>query len=246
MGVARSASALPVPVEKPQGYEVQRPIMKEMDPLAPPERLPEDMTLYTTQPSIAMNATPANHEGWTECLLYPQVKALILATPGFPARLLKPSAPNYRLVPIPDKGQGLVSTANIHASDLILSERPLTLTPASASLSKFRFLRELSAKEKYLAALYEWEHSLKILFDRLHPDYQAAFMALANSHQHDGSGPIMGIIRTNGMGVRFLEPGKYSTEAPQPGDKGMYTAVCKEISRLNHRSASVAHFAIEV
>jgi hypothetical protein len=25
----------------------------------------------------------------------------------------------------------------------------------------------------------------------------------------------------------------------------MYTAVCKEISRLNHRSASVPHFAIE-
>jgi hypothetical protein len=219
--------------------------MKEMDPLASPESLPEDMTLYTTQPSIAMNATPANHEGWTECLLYPQVKALILATPGFPARLLRPSAPKYRLVPIPDKGQGLVSTANIHASDLILSERPLTLTPASTGLSKFRFLRELSAKEKYLAALYEWEHSLKILFDRLHPDYQAAFMALANSHQHDGSGPISGIIRTNGMGVSFLEPGKYRTEKPQPGDKGMYTAVCKEISRLNHRSASVPHFAIE-
>jgi hypothetical protein len=209
--------------------------MKERDALAPTEGLDENIALYTTQPSITMNATPADFpDGWTECLLYPDVKALILATPGFPASLIRPSSCKYRLASTPDKGFGLFSTEKIHAGDLILSERPLTLVPACIS-TQVRFLKELTAQEKFLAQIYEWEQTLKILFDRLHPDYQAAFMALANSHQHDGSGPIGGIIRTNALGVFCLQTGRYSAEEQRTYRRGIYSAVCKEISRLNHR-----------
>jgi hypothetical protein len=53
-------------------------------------------------------------------------------------------------------------------------------------------------------------------------------MALANSHKEDGSGPIVGITRTNGLGISGLRPGV---------DDGtnMYVAILKDISRLNHR-----------
>ncbi|KAJ7270069.1 hypothetical protein B0H12DRAFT_1009152 [Mycena haematopus] len=218
--------------------------MKERDALAPTEGLPDDMALYTTQPSIFMNTTPANYpDGWTECLVYPDVKSYILATPGFPAPILRPSALKYRLAPSPDKGLGLFSTAEIHKNDLILSERPLTLTPSSMG-TPMRFLRELTAQEQYRATVYEWEKTLKVLFDRLYPYYREAFMALANSHQHDGSGPVGGIIRTNSLGVS-LPPDKYSVEEQRKG-KGMYSAVCKEISRLNHSCSpnTLAHFDV--
>ncbi|KAF8146859.1 hypothetical protein K438DRAFT_1626949 [Mycena galopus ATCC 62051] len=192
-----------------------------------------------------MDTTLAEYpDGWTECLIYPDAKAFILATPGFPAPILKPSSLKYRLAPIPDKGQGLVSTAQIRAGDVILSERPLTIAPI-AMISDIRFMKELTAQEKYLASIYEWEQTLKLMFDRLHPDYQAAFMALANSHKHDGSGPILSVIRTNGLGL-LLPVGKYSVEEQETLGKGRYSAVCKEISRLNHSCSpnTIAHFDV--
>ncbi|KAJ6593405.1 hypothetical protein B0H19DRAFT_1090194 [Mycena capillaripes] len=227
LGIAQNAG-------RPEGYEVEKRVMKELDALAPPENLDKNTLLYTTQPSVNMDTTPADFpDGWTECFLDADVKGLILATPGFPAPLLHPYSRKYRLAPSSDKGHGLFSIGKIQAGDLILSERPLTLTPTCFG-SSVRFVKELTAQEKYRAALYEWEQQLKFLFDRLHPDYQAAFMALANSHKHDGSGPIGGVIRTNGLGVECLQTGRYSVEEQQKLRRGVYNAVCKEISRLNH------------
>ncbi|KAF8146866.1 hypothetical protein K438DRAFT_1689322 [Mycena galopus ATCC 62051] len=231
--------------DRPEGYEATPRIAEEVAANAPLEGLPENMLLYTSQPSKLMSATPANSpDGWTECMMYPDAKAFILATPGFPAPILRPSSLKYRLTPIPDKGQGLVSTAQLRACDLILSERPLTMT-LTASGIPIRFPKAFTAREKYLAAIYEWEQNLKLMFDRLHPDYQAAFMALANSHKHDGSGPILGVIRTNGLGL-VLPVGKYTVEEQETLYKGRYTAVCKEISRANHSCSpnTTAHFDI--
>ncbi|KAJ7030011.1 hypothetical protein C8F04DRAFT_1115032 [Mycena alexandri] len=219
---------------RPDGYKTREIVHREVDPLAPPEIFEEDMTMYTTQPSVTMDASPVKFpDGWTECLLYPDVKALILATPGFPSALTRPSSCKYRLSPTPGKGHGLFSISPIRANDLIISERPLTLVPAWQGIS-IRLLREMTMQEKIQIQAYEWEQQLKVLFDRLHPDYQAAFVKLANSHQHDGSGPIAGIMRTNGLGVSCLQTGRYTAEEQQKHRKGYYTAVCKEISRLNH------------
>ncbi|KAJ7747769.1 hypothetical protein B0H16DRAFT_1554505 [Mycena metata] len=219
---------------RPEGYETQKLVHREIDPLAPPEVFEEGTTMYTTQPSVTMDASPAKFpDGWTECLLDPDVKALILATPGFPSPLIRPSSCKYRLSPTPGKGHGLFSTYRIRANDLIICERPLTLVPAWMRIS-VRFLREMTDQEKAQMQLYEWEQQLKVLFDRLHPDYQAAFVKLANSHQRDGSGPIAGIMRTNGLGVKCLQTGRYPEEEQRKYRKGIYTAVCKEISRLNH------------
>ncbi|KAJ6589940.1 hypothetical protein DFH09DRAFT_1140480 [Mycena vulgaris] len=232
---------------KPEGYETTRQKgMKELDPFAPTGNYDKDVLLYTTQPSIFMGDTPADFpDGWTECLLHADAKALILATPGFPSPLVRPSSTKYRLTSSPDKGLGLFSIGKICAGDLILSERPLTLVPTCTS-TKIRFLRPFTADEKLQTQLYEWEQTLKVLFDRMHPEYQAAFMGLANSHQQDGSGPLGGIIRTNGLGVESLQTGRFSAEEQRTRRQGIYSAVCKEISRLNHSCSpnTVTYFDI--
>ncbi|KAJ7503037.1 hypothetical protein B0H11DRAFT_1987551 [Mycena galericulata] len=207
---------------RPDGYEARETILKERDALAPTEDFPD---------------------GWTECLLYPDTKSLILTTPGFPAPLVQPSSCSYRLAPSPDKGQGLFCTRKLSAGDLILSERPLTITPAWIA-RQMRFSRKLTAEEMFQAQVYEWEQTLKVLFDRLHPDYKTAFMALANSHESDGSGPIGGRIRTNGLGVHCLQTGRFTAEEERTSRQGVYSAVCRQISRLNHSCSpnTIAHF----
>ncbi|KAJ7686584.1 hypothetical protein B0H17DRAFT_1181185 [Mycena rosella] len=204
---------------QPEGYETMKSTVKLLDPLAPAEAYDKNMFLYTTQPSVSMDATLASFpDGWTECLLYADAKALLLSTPGFPSPLIRPSSRSYRLASSPSKGLGLFSTRKIRAGELILSERPLTVTPSSFG-NKIRFMREFTEHEKFQAQLYEWEQTLKILFDRLCPEYKTAFMALANSHQHDGSGPIGGIIRTNSLGLESLQTGGHDRT------REMYSAV---------------------
>ncbi|KAJ7668726.1 hypothetical protein DFH06DRAFT_1321959 [Mycena polygramma] len=237
---------LPKIYGRPEGYEVEKRIYKELDALTPTELLDDGLLLCTTQPSVNMDTTPADFpDGWTECIVNADVKRLILNTPGFPARLVRPASRKYRLAPTPGKDHGLFSTGTIRTGELILSERPLTLTPVTFS-SQMRFTKDLTPEQKFQATLYEWEQTAKMLFDRLHPENQAAFMSLANSHQHDGSGPIVGVIRTNGLGVACLQTGRYTAEEQETQKRGVYNAVCKEISRLNHSCSpnTEAHFDI--
>jgi len=71
------------------------------------------------------------------------------------------------------------------------------------------------------------EKTLREPLDRMDPESRAAYMALANCHTEDGSGPLMGILRTNGLGISGLRP-------DVKGKLGIYSTVCKDISRLNH------------
>ncbi|KAJ7668725.1 hypothetical protein DFH06DRAFT_1084908 [Mycena polygramma] len=202
--------------------------------------------LCTTQPAVPLETSPADFpDGRTECLVTADVKRLILNTPGFPARLVRPASCKYRLAPVPGKGQGLFGTEIIRAGELILSERPLTLAPI-LFCPPIHFTKESTTEQTHQAVLYERERSLKLLFGRMHPENQAAYMALANSHKHDGSGPITGILRTNGFAVECLQTGKFSLEQQEKERRGVYNAVCKEISRLNHSCSpnTIAHFDI--
>ncbi|KAJ7072827.1 hypothetical protein C8F01DRAFT_1362097 [Mycena amicta] len=112
------------------------------------------------------------------------------------------------LLKTPGFPQPLPSTPSpaFRLGELILCERPLLITPHS--LNKFERLAEIAV-------------------NRMDEDRRKAFMDLHNSHTEDGSGPIVGRIRTNGVGVGGLRPG-------EKGKTGMYTAICEHISRLNH------------
>ena len=77
--------------------------------------------------------------------------------------------------------------------------------------------------------MHEWEEHLGIALKRMTDANRKAFMALANSHTEDGSGPILGIIRTNG----YIVPGLY--DGHEDDNTKTYSAVLNVMSRLNHR-----------
>lgn len=115
--------------------------------------------------------------------------------PGFPAKPPRPTHPiSYKVRSAPGMGLGLYATRNIKSKELIIVERPLVLVAVE--------LRGPSTPDPSLTPeqcnhimLAEKEQQVRILLDRMLPEDLADFMALANSHLYDGSGPIMGVIR---------------------------------------------------
>ncbi|KAJ7772050.1 hypothetical protein DFH07DRAFT_913816 [Mycena maculata] len=167
-------------------------------------------------------ATP--DEPVTECFFYPGSMEVLTSLPGFPQPLTHPTSPTFRVDAIPGKGMGLVSTRALKAGDLILSERPLLIIVRGMPvLRPYGF-----TEEQYIQ--YSFEHlatCVQVCLNRMRPEARAAYMALANSHPKDTCGPIMGILRTNGLCLDGLRPGVEN-------EWKSYSAVCKDISRLNH------------
>lgn len=120
-------------------------------------------------------------------------------------------------------GLGMFAIRDIKRGDLILAERPLTFTPMTPHPSP-DLPGAVPPEQLKALAHFDWEKFLQPCFARLTPENQAAYRALANSHTKDGSGPLLGVIRTNGFGVSLEE-----------GRPNRYTAVYKEASRINHR-----------
>ncbi|KAF8178680.1 hypothetical protein K438DRAFT_1604790 [Mycena galopus ATCC 62051] len=160
----------------------------------------------------------------SQCFFYPGSKEVLMKIPKFPHRLTPPARPNFRMIDVAGKGAALVSTRALKMGDLILNERPLFVCARGVSVPcPPTFTRE-QVLQYHLKKL---EESFQIAINRMPPETKAAFMALRNSHTEDGSGPITGIVRTNGMSLEGLRPG-VTDETKE------YSAICKDISRLNH------------
>ncbi|KAJ7366465.1 hypothetical protein DFH08DRAFT_1071955 [Mycena albidolilacea] len=181
----------------------------------PRSKITPDSMIYTTLP-----IDPATDEAVSECFLLPGSKELVMKTPGFPQPLIHPAAPAFRLGAVPGKGMGLFSTRALKMGDLILCERPLLVTARGVHTPSVipNFTGEMVAQHN----LDEYEKYCAIAVDRLRPDNKAAFMALANSHKEDGSGPVVGIVRTNGIAMN-LDPEETSGSE-------ICSAICKDIS----------------
>jgi len=185
------------------------------------------MVLLTSQPP----GEPP--EGWTECMLSAQAKHILISTPGYPKPLLQPSARNHRIDDTPDMGKAMFATRNLNTGQFILCERPMTMTPLEMSAA-IEFGPEFTKEQHMQATLFEWEKKMKLVFNRMPPAHQTAYMALANSHKQDGSGPLTGIIRTNGFGIYDIQQAT-STGTETPGRKReAYSVICNDISRMNH------------
>lgn len=113
-----------------------------------------------------------------------------------------------------------MATRDLTMGDLVYAERPLLMTVPGVSYSP-------SASNAQQMAFQQKEIDLKSALNRMDPDRRAAFLALANSHTEDGSGPLFGIVRTNSFGVRLKETGS-SREL-------ILSATCEVLSRVNHR-----------
>lgn len=139
---------------------------------------------------------PATQEPCTECLVSPYVKEQILSTPGYPQALL-PLQPQLSL-DLGSDGKGVYAKQVFHPGDIILNERPLTITSVVAPRVPVKDgTTEAECKQLVFA---EGERIMQTVFERMTPERQRAYMALPNIH-NDGCGPLTGIMRTNGFGV---------------------------------------------
>ncbi|KAJ7686562.1 hypothetical protein B0H17DRAFT_1304004 [Mycena rosella] len=179
---------------------------------------PDCMT-FTTLPNGMEPGEPV-----TECFFFPGSKEVFMNLRGFPQPMVHPSTPAFRMAATPDKGTALFSTRKLKAGDHILTERPLFVGARGAPTE---YHANLTREQNTQYALNTLEQHFEISFKRMSTESKEAFMALANSHKEDGSGPLVGVVRTNGLRLSGLRPGV-------KGDMGSYTAVCKDISRLNH------------
>ncbi|KAJ7686553.1 hypothetical protein B0H17DRAFT_1332780 [Mycena rosella] len=209
----------------PEGYKLADLDVKELDPHRDPRTLPENLFLVTSLPIPLEAPAAAGTDRATACMLQSTTKAQILSTPGFPRPVPRPPAVRHRIGPAPGMDLGAFSTARIQRGEVILSERALLIAPGHL-FGDDDYPSSFSEAQIQQAILVQAEQYLKVAFDRMDPEDKTAYMALANSHLQDGSGPILGIMRTNGVGAGPLT---------RPGTPPMpYSAVCKEISRLNH------------
>ncbi|KAF7297890.1 ER lumen protein-retaining receptor [Mycena chlorophos] len=207
-------------VEVPKGFENQLEMKThDFNDLTFDARMTH---ICTTLPPVEL--TP--NEPHTECLFVQGTKEIFLQkTPGFPQPLPSPPAsPAFRLADIPGKGKGLIATRSLKQGDLILVERPLMITTVGVPV---KYPETFTQAQIAQHSLNEFERYAAIVVDRLEESRREAFFALQNSHTEDGSGPIVGRTRTNGLGLANLQPGASGLES-------MYSAICDHISRLNH------------
>jgi hypothetical protein len=134
-------------------------------------------------------------------------KREILATPGYPRRLERPSSTAHRISNVPGKGLGIFATRELKMGDLIFAERPIIVVPAF-SPARLNIPANFTEPMAFQAILYEQEQNIEQCFARVEPDQKAAFLALHNSHLHDGSGPLLGRVRTNGFGLDLPSKGE--------------------------------------
>ncbi len=153
----------------------------------------------------------------------------MLNAPGYPARIPKTRRPDlFEVRSTPDMGEGVFAKRNIKRGDLILAERPLLVSPrAIYSLPQGSTPDHYTPQQYQQVMMFEYESLLEKTTGRMSSENQADFRALHNAHTGDGSGPLLGIIRTNGYGIGGLYDGSNET--------ARYGAICKIGSRINHR-----------
>ncbi|KAJ8080950.1 hypothetical protein PM082_017785 [Marasmius tenuissimus] len=182
-------------------------------------------TIFTIQPSALIDATRATLPDWyTVCIVSPAVKRMILSTPGYPQPLNRPSKTRYRITDSRTAGIGIFATADMELGDLVYSERALLML-SRAIEEPANLPAHYTWDQKIQAALYDQEKLLEIALKQMPKEVQDEYMALHNCHLHDGSGPLVGILRTNSLQIH-----DYSSA----NDSDPHAAVFRDASRINH------------
>lgn len=153
--------------------------------------------------------------------------------PGFLKPVNTPKIPKYEVRETTGKGRGVFATCEMHPGDLIWAERPfLIYTTVLITQKGFQQGSHHTAGQTRALEFYATERILETIINRMTPERKAEYMSLFNSHKEDGSGPYLGILRTNQLGIRMIEgqPGPQSHEAPL-----QYTSVGYIVSLMNHR-----------
>lgn len=145
-------------------------------------------------------------------------KDKLFAVPNFPEKVPKPFKPDGVAVQAAgDMGLGLFATKTFERGDLIFAERPVLVVPEQISLLCGEKLARMDPTRDRALMLKDVEnvlhHGVDVLMDE---EQKAELMAMNNSHLEDGSGPITGIIWTNGfqdsMDIDYAMVGRYSSK----------------------------------
>lgn len=189
---------------------------------------PKDVNyICTSVPVLPVDPSlKENPDGWCECILdKPNLKKRIFSTClDFPRPIPRLLPRRYRVKSSAISSLGMFATVDIKTNDLIVAERPLLIAPVGLPGSADALDdHTLTDDQKVLACLSHQEQFLGFSLERMLPEAQAAYKSLANSHLEDGSGPLLGVMRTNGFGVQFHGMG------------ARYTAIYNDLSRVNHR-----------
>ena len=196
----------------------------------------ETRILFTTIPSCPLTG-PSDPDGHSEWIVREPTKAKVINAPGYPKPVPKPKGtkPAYIIKPTPDKGLGVFATRNITMGELIFAERPLLAIPSAIpSTGNNSMMHHYDLKTQMAIMKMEWEKLLEVALGRMKPGDKNAFMDLANSHKEDGSGPILGIVRTNGFCLGIFDGPERRADG-----SNVYSGVIKIGSRINHRYVCV-------
>lgn len=192
----------------PEGYKLEVPaIIETREHAADYVDYGANDCVFTTQPTKNIGDKLEDFpDGWTECLIRGFTKREILSTPGFPRPIPRPPTPCHRIGPTASKGLGVFATRLIQRGDLIFSERAIMIEPTSFPISG-KIPKTFTPEERKRAEFDQMEKVFEACFARLAPENKAAFLALHNSHLHDGNGPLRGIVRTNCFGIGLHDKG---------------------------------------
>ncbi|KAG6829717.1 hypothetical protein H0H93_014351, partial [Arthromyces matolae] len=135
--------------------------------------------------------------------------------------------PRYRIGPS-EHGTGMFATCDIAMGDLIFAERPVLVMPRKMMILNVDpgavSVDEIPDAQTIQMHIAQREKFLEVLVERMEEKDQEEFYELFNSHTEDGSGPILGRVRTNGFAVIF---GDEKTAEP-------HSATFLKGSRMNH------------
>jgi hypothetical protein len=175
-------------------------------------RYPDEVyVLVSVPPKNGSGTNPLGLNERAECMLRGGADMnAVFSVSNFPLPMPRPKEINYQILSTPTMGLGMFATRDLNIGDLILAERPLLFIPRVAH-------RQVQSQQTL-----NYDETIEPCFQRLTADNRAAYGELSNSHTSDGSGPLLGVARTNGCGVELREGSRY-------------TAIYKEISRINHR-----------
>ncbi|KAJ7641083.1 hypothetical protein FB45DRAFT_1021859 [Roridomyces roridus] len=211
--------------EVPKGYD-RKLMAKERD-----QRLGSVPGMISLTRVPFVNAVDG--EPTTECIFHAGSKEVLMGLPGFPQPMVNRVGKKspIRLKEVPGMGLGLFATRGLKAGELIFSERPLLVAAQGVSPGgpDMPSTRTLTLEQQLQFDLDQLEKVLALVLERMCDEDKAAYMALKNSHPEDGSGPLTGIMRTNGLAVPGLRP------EVTPGTAHAFCSGVRDmISRVNH------------
>ena len=197
----------------------------------------DNTLIVTTIPSRVVGER-CNPDGHSEGLIYRPTKKKVLNALGYPQPIPKSlgNVKSYVVKSMLTMGKGVFATCDISMGDIIFTEQPLLVAPHALMPVTDMDLSSYSVEDYSKIVMYQREKQLEVAVGRMDPDTKSRLMALMNNHLEDGSGPINGIVQTNGYAVNNLWEGTAEPGEDDASNQLYYTVVCDVGSRINHRS----------